>query len=286
MSEKTKNYIKVKFKGSHKQYFENPLELPAEPGEYVIVEADRGEDIGVVCGIKRNSSEVNLSDEEKFCVLRKALEEDLKLNMENRVRELYAFEYCERKIEELELPMKLMEVEYRLDRKKLTFYFTADDRIDFRELVKILAAEFKTRIEMRQISTREEIRKAGGVGPCGLPVCCRRWITKFEPVSTQHVKSQNLPMNPVKVSGNCGKLKCCYRYEYEMYAEILKNYPPYGSKVEVNGKEGVIEKIEIFQGTVTIKFNSGDMEDYPLSELGKKIKVIEIFKEERTDEEQ
>jgi len=284
MKEELKHYIKVKFKSSNKQYYENPLELPVVPGDMVIVEADRGEDIGEVCGIKRNVDEVEVPNGENFCILRKAYLSDMKTNVENRIKEIYAFEFCKKKIEELDLPMKLVEAEYRLDRKKLTFYFTADDRIDFRELVKILAAEFKTRIEMRQISSREEIRKAGGFGPCGFPICCRQWITKFEPVMTKHVKDQNLPMNPVKISGACGKLKCCFRYEYDMYAEVLKNYPSYGSKVEIDGKQGYIEKIEIFQKLVTIRFDDENFEDYPLEELGKSIKVLEIYREEETNE--
>ncbi len=265
--------IKIKFKGSRREYFRNSMEFPIKENDHLVVEAERGEDIGIA--IAENPGKKQYPDDENtFPILRKATNNDLIQDNENRIKEKFSFQFCKRKIEVLNLPMKLVDVEYRLDRKKIIFYFTADDRIDFRELVKILAAEYKTRIEMRQISTREELRRIGGIGPCGKQLCCANWIDDFEPVSTQLVKEQNLPMNPSKISGCCGKLKCCFRYEHDIYSEFLKNYPPYGSIVKYEDKMGAIEKIDIFQKTVTIKFEDDQLEEFPLQDLKKKIKVL------------
>jgi len=184
--------------------------------------------------------------------------------------------FCAAKVAELNLPMKMVDVDLRLDRRKIVFYFTAEDRIDFRELVKLLAAEFKTRIEMRQISSREEMKRTDGMGPCGLQLCCAGFIDDFDPISTQLVKEQNLPMNPAKISGCCGKLKCCYRYEHDLYEEVLKNYPAYGSKVKVTEKNGVLEKIDIFAQTVSIRYEDNTVEDFPLTDFSNsKITVIQ-----------
>lgn len=263
---------KIKFNGSRREYYRNTQELPIETNDTLIVEADRGEDIGNALPCfkeKRCSAE----QKEAFCVIRKASEADIIENNENRIKEKLAFQFCERKVSELKLPMVLIDVEYRFDRKKVIFYFTAEGRIDFRELVKILAAEYKTRIEMKQISAREEIKRFGGIGPCGIPICCKEFLDEFEPISTQFVKDQNLPMNPSKISGNCGKLKCCYRYEHETYSEFLKNYPPYGTPVKCDDKIGTIEKIDIFQNTVALKFEDDTIEEFPLADFKTKIKV-------------
>ena len=187
------------------------------------VEAERGEDMGTAFNFPKPKT-AGESEKELLKVLRKANLHDVTMNSENQLRRKTAFDFCLRKIDELQLPMKLTDVEYQLDRKKIIFFFTAEDRVDFRELVKILASEYKTRIEMRQISTREETRRVGGIGPCGKEICCHQFIDDFEPVSTQMVKEQNLPMNPSKISGLCGKLKCCFRYEHALYKEILEKY--------------------------------------------------------------
>jgi len=171
--------------------------------------------------------------------------------------------------------MKLIDVDVRLDRRKIVFNFTADERIDFRELVKLLAAEFKTRIEMRQISSREEMKRTDGVGLCGLRLCCASFIDDFDPISTQFAKEQNLPMNPAKISGCCGKLKCCYRYEHDFYEEVLKNYPAYGTKVKVADKTGVLEKIDIFAQTLTIRYDDNTAEDFPLTDFNQKITTVQ-----------
>ena len=265
--------VKIKFQGCRRELFRNNMDFPIENDDTLIVDAERGEDIGIAINYL-DSKIASEADKDKLTILRKASHHDLEKNNENKLRQKIAHEFCQQRIEELHMPMKLIDVEYRLDRKKIIFFFTADDRIDFRELVKVLAAEYKTRIEMRQISTREEARRIGGIGPCGEPVCCRQFIDDFEPISTQLVKEQNLPMNPTKISGLCGKLKCCFRYEHDFYKEFLEKYPSYGTKISFNKQNGTIEKIDIFQRTITIRFESDEVEEFPLKEFDNNYKVL------------
>lgn len=265
--------VKIKFQGCRREIFRNNMEFPIRNDDPLVVEAERGEDIGIAKTYPKPKSASEI-DKETLTVLRKANPYDLEKNSENKQRQKTAFEYCQKRIEDLQLPMKLVDVEYRLDRKKIIFFFTAEDRIDFRELVKILAAEYKTRIEMRQISTREETRRIGGIGPCGEPICCHQFIDDFEPISTQLVKEQNLPMNPTKISGLCGKLKCCFRYEHEFYKEFLGKYPAYGTKISFKKRMGIIEKIDVFQNTVTIKFDNDEVEEFPLEEFDNNYKAL------------
>ncbi len=243
------------------------MEFPIRHKDLLIVEADRGEDIGMAILNCHKQSYTENNDLPK--ILRKASQNEILRMKENRLKEKQAFYFCKEKIPELKMQMNLVDVECRLDRKKITFYFTANGRIDFRELVKILAAEYKTRIEMRQISTREESKRADGVGMCGLHLCCSRFIDDFEPVSTQLVKDQNLPMNPAKISGYCGKLKCCFRYEYDSYQTILQEYPEYGTAIKTKDKQAVLEKIDIFQETVTLRYDEEHTEDMSLAEFKK-----------------
>ncbi|RKY56709.1 MAG: stage 0 sporulation protein [Candidatus Neomarinimicrobiota bacterium] len=266
--------VKIKFQGSRRELFRNPLDFPINDYDKLVVEAERGEDMGTAFNFPKPKT-AGESEKELLKVLRKANLRDVTMNSENQLRRKTAFDFCLRKIDELQLPMKLTDVEYQLDRKKIIFFFTAEDRVDFRELVKILASEYKTRIEMRQISTREETRRVGGIGPCGKEICCHQFIDDFEPVSTQMVKEQNLPMNPSKISGLCGKLKCCFRYEHALYKEILEKYPAYGSKISFKKRTGTIEKIDIFSLSVTIKFNDSEIEDIPLKDFYNNYKVIE-----------
>lgn len=266
--------VKLKFKGCNRVLCQNPLDFPVQPSEMMVISADRGEEIGrALPPVSQN----NLPQDqvEMPSILRKATPEDLSQNNENRLREKAALEFCAGKVAELNLPMKLIDVDLRLDRRKIVFYFTAEDRIDFRELVKLLASEFKTRIEMRQISSREEMKRTNGVGPCGLQLCCASFIDDFDPISTQLIKEQNLPMNPAKISGVCGKLKCCYRYEHDLYEEVLKSYPAYGSRLKISDKEGVLEKIDIFAKTMTIRYDDNQIEDFPLTDFNGKITAIQ-----------
>jgi len=265
---------KIKFSGSRREIHRNPQELPIEPDTWMIVEAERGEDIGESIPFP-TKKRLEADSPALPCILRKATESDLIVDKENRVKEKLAFQFCQRRISDLKLPMKLLDVEYRFDRKKIVFFFSAEERIDFRDLVKVLAAEYKTRIEMKQTSDREEVKRKGGIGMCGNPVCCKLFIDEFEPISTQFVKEQNLPMNPAKISGCCGKLKCCYRFEHETYAEVLKNYPSYGTSVKYEDKSGTVEKIDIFQKTVTLKLEDDTYEELPLIDFNSKIKIVQ-----------
>ncbi|PIS29426.1 MAG: hypothetical protein COT43_03885 [Candidatus Marinimicrobia bacterium CG08_land_8_20_14_0_20_45_22] len=275
MSEtETDTLVKIKFSGSRREIYRNPQELPIEQDTLMIVEAERGEDIGKAIPFL-TKKRLDDGSPVPLCVLRKATESDLIIDKENRVKERQAFQFCQRRISDLKLPMKLLDVDYRFDRKKIVFFFSAEERVDFRDLVKALASEYKTRIEMKQMSDREEVKRKVSIGMCGNPVCCNLFIDEFEPISTQFVKEQNLPMNPSKISGLCGKLKCCYRFEHETYSEVLKNYPPYGTKVQCEGKSGAVEKIDIFQKTITLKLEDDTCEEIPLTDFNSKIKIVQ-----------
>jgi cell fate regulator YaaT (PSP1 superfamily) len=267
MSKDKHKIIKILFKGRRIGYYRNVMEFPIKNGDKLIVETDRGEDLGTAI-INEDKSLESVENKEPR-ILRRATEKDLVKNSQNRRDERLAYEYCAEQARELGLDMHMVDVEFRLDRKKMIFYFTADGRVDFRELVKILARKYKTRIEMRQINPREEVRRYNSLGPCGLELCCQRFLAGFKPVKTQLVKDQNLPMNPNKISGVCGKLKCCFRYEYEKYKEFLSDYPEYGVMLKVNGKKGYLEKIDIFQEMATVRLEGDELKDITLVELKK-----------------
>lgn len=268
MSDKEKDQIvKTLFKGRRIEFYRNVMEFPVKNGDKLIVETDRGEDLGIaIVNEDRDLTSMN-NDEPR--ILRRATDQDLAKNSQNRKDERLAEEYCAEQAEYLGLEMNMVDVEFRLDRKKMIFYFTADGRVDFRELVKILARKYKTRIEMRQINHREKMRRYNSIGPCGLPLCCQQFMDGFKPVKTQLVKDQNLPMNPNKISGVCGKLKCCFRYEYDKYKQFLSQYPEYGVRIKVNGKGGTLEKIDIFQEIATLRFDNDELKDITLEELKK-----------------
>lgn len=241
------------------------MNFPIKAGEYLIVETDKGEDIGKVSAITENyEPKIQISD---FQIIRKADEKDIQTLEQNRKDEEDILVQSKNKIKELNLVMKLMDVEYQMDRKKLSFYYTAEERVDFRELVRVLAGMFRTRIEMRQIGVRDETKRLIGVGSCGYPLCCGAFLENFEPVSTQIAKDQSLPMNPVKLSGQCGKLKCCLLYEHGFYQEELKKYPPVGEPIIKNGKKGYIQKIDIFTQTVSCDFEDATHETISIKEI-------------------
>src|SRR6056297_1675394 len=227
------NIVKIVFKGRRIGYFRNVMEFPIKNGDRLIVETERGEDLGTA--IINEDKDLQSVNNKEPRILRRATEDDLIKSRQNRTDERLAKEYCDQQATNLGLEMHMVDVEFRLDRKKMIFYFTADGRVDFRELVKILARKYKTRIEMRQINPREEVRRYNSLGPCGLELCCQHFLAGFKPVKTQLVKDQNLPMNPNKISGVCGKLKCCFRYEYEKYKEFLSDFPDYGVTIKIEG---------------------------------------------------
>lgn len=260
----------VEFKGSRREVFANPNCLSIRPSDYVVVQAERGGDLGKVSKKVQNVGK-DLGREPRL-ILRKATDEDLKKLVANREKERECFKECLRMIDEGGLEMKLVDVELQFDNHKLTFFFTAEKRVDFRELVKELAATYKTRIELRQIGVRDEAKRVGGFGVCGLPLCCTSFLRDFEPISTQLAREQNLSLNPAKISGNCGRLLCCLLYEREFYKKSLPGYPKIGSKFETEKGEGVVDKINIFKEYIVVKHQTGEEE---------KVTVVEIKRREK-----
>jgi cell fate regulator YaaT (PSP1 superfamily) len=235
-------------------------------GEFVIVEAEKGIDLGRVQQIADGSSLKNLKEEPKI-ILRKASSEELNQLDKNRENEVAAFDVGKEYILRRNLNMKLVDVEYQFDTNKLTFYFTSDERVDFRDLVKDLAGKYRTRIELRQISVREETRKIGGMGICGNELCCCAFLQSFSPISTNDAKEQNLPMNPTKLSGVCNRLKCCLLFEKSFYCQALKKFPTLDSVVRTDRGTAYVDKIDIFNDTVLLRFNDDDYEYFSLSEI-------------------
>ena len=222
--------IGVRFRQAGKIYFFSPGKLHIKQGEKVIVETARGVEFGhVVAGTKEVPDE-EITQPLK-AVLRIATEEDKRNEEKNREKEKEAFKVCSEKIREHNLDMKLINAEYTFDNNKVLFYFTADGRIDFRELVKDLASVFRTRIELRQIGVRDETKIRGGIGVCGRPLCCHTYLSEFAPVSIKMAKEQNLSLNPTKISGVCGRLMCCLKHEEETYEELNRNLPNVGDFV-------------------------------------------------------
>ena len=234
--------------------------------ENVIVRAEKGIDLGIV-HLADEEIPDRLRDEDAFEVIRKANYDDIERLRENRNIEESAVEFCKKRILDREMNMQLLQAEYQLDRNKLTFYFTADKRIDFRELVKDLAMKYKTRIELRQIGVRDRSKRLEGCGVCGLKLCCSSMIREFTPISTQYAKLQNLSINPSKLSGLCGKLKCCLKYEKDFYEEVLKDYPEPDTIVETETGTGIIEKIDVFSKIITVRYEDENCERFTLKEL-------------------
>lgn len=244
--------VKLQFHTAGKMYDFNAGDLELHPGDKVIVETERGRSIATVVVEPREYSDAEVPEGLKK-ILKKALPEDLADNGRNTAREKEAFDFCLAKIKERGMEMKLIRVEYLFDGSKAVFYFTADGRVDFRELVKDLAHAFRTRIEMRQIGVRDEAKMVGGIGICGRELCCSSFLRDFEPVSVKMAKEQNLALNPTKISGQCGRLLCCLGYEFETYCSLRKCLPKCGKRVSCNGVEGEVIKLNILEGTVTVR---------------------------------
>ena len=244
--------IGVRFRAAGKIYFFDPGKLTIEKGDNVIVETARGVEFGTVVGEPKEVEDDKVIQPLKP-VVRVATEKDKKQEEENKVKEKKAFEICLEKIKKHELDMKLIDAEYTFDNNKVLFYFTADGRIDFRELVKDLASVFKTRIELRQIGVRDETKIRGGIGVCGRPLCCHTHLPEFIPVSIKMAKEQNLSLNPTKISGVCGRLMCCLKHEEETYEELNKKLPNVGDVVNTtDGKRGEVQSVNVLRQLVKI----------------------------------
>lgn len=278
------NIIGVRFKKPGKIYFFDPDGKRIEQGKHVIVETSMGKEYGEVVIANRY-----IPDEKVVAPLKKiiriASEKDAKQNRENKDKEKEAFKICEKKIKEYNLDMELTDVEYKFDRSKLLFFFKADDRIDFRELVKDLAAIFKTRIEMRQISVRDEVRRIGGNGVCGRELCCCSYLSNFDNISIKMAKEQNVSLNPSKISGTCGRLMCCLKYEQNVYEEKLAKLPGIGATVKTEDGTGEVCGIETLKERVKVKFKDGDESFFKRYNLADIEIIKDVAKDKKLDAE-
>ncbi|MCK4632238.1 MAG: hypothetical protein KAT79_03145 [candidate division Zixibacteria bacterium] len=242
----------VEFKGSRREFFFNSYYHALKASDWVITEAERGEDIGRLS--KGLDPESPLPEGERpRSILRHASDEDVNKMLGLRQQEKTNMVEAAQMIGRHGLAMKVVDVECQFDGNKMTIFFTADHRVDFRELVKDLASRYRTRIELRQIGVRDEAKRIGGMGICGREQCCNAFIREFKPISTQHAREQNLPLNPAKISGNCGRLLCCLRFETELYAGVRKLFPAAGSVVKTSEGEGVIQRIDVFRREALVR---------------------------------
>ena len=277
--------VGVRFKKSGKIYFFNPGNLHINLKNKVIVETALGEELGEVVAKKKLLTDNELNSPLKK-VIRIANRKDIKHDEENKKKEKEAFKICEEKIRKLKLDMHLTEVQYTFDNSKLLFCFTADGRIDFRELVKELASIFKTRIELRQIGVRDEVKRIGGNGICGRELCCCSFLNNFETVSIKMAKEQNMSLNPSKISGNCGRLMCCLKYEQEVYEDKLKHLPKIGAVVQTEDGEGVVDSIETLKEIVKVKLKDDNDETYYKKYNANDLKIIKNADSEVIDDEE
>jgi cell fate regulator YaaT (PSP1 superfamily) len=257
----------IEFKSRRTGCYFNCNNVQFEPGTHVIVAAERGEDIGRA---RWTMPHDHKSKGTPMAIIRIASEFDLEKHKDNAAKERDAVSQCQNLVRKHNLLMKLVDAEFQLDCNKLTFYFTADQRVDFRELVKDLASIYRTRIELRQIGVRDEAKRLGGFGICGLTQCCTQWLWEFDPISTQLAREQNLSLNPQKISGNCGRLLCCLMYERHHYQETLRKFPELGSRYKTSAGDGVVDKINIFTQEMAVKLDSGEEQTVRLREVQRK----------------
>ena len=247
--------IGIRFNNTGKVYYFSPGEMDIKAGQKVLVETARGvECADVIIGIRD-------VDESKIVaplkdVIRIATDEDMEIHAQNKIKEKEAFKICNECIKKHKLDMKLIDVEYTFDNNKIMFFFIADARIDFRDLVKELASIFKTRIELRQVGVRDQAKTVGGLGVCGRPICCASSMPDFQPVSIKMAKEQNLSLNPTKISGTCGRLMCCLKYEQEAYEDALSRLPGIGSVVDTPEGRGVVEDVNLLRETLKVKLST------------------------------
>lgn len=253
--------IGIRFRTAGKVYYFDPLDFQIGKGDHVIVETARGIEYGTAVGDIRELEEEKINQPLKP-VIRIATERDEKQQADNKKKEKEAFQICLEKIKKHNLEMKLIDTEYTFDNNKILFYFTADGRIDFRELVKDLASVFKTRIELRQIGVRDETKVLGGIGICGRALCCHTFLSEFAPVSIKMAKEQNLSLNPTKISGVCGRLMCCLKNEEETYEELNRRLPNVGDLVTADdGLKGEVHSVNVLRQLVKVVVDTGDEKD-------------------------
>ena len=249
--------VDIQFRSGQKIYFFDPDGQRFADGDHIIIDTARGEEFGICVGGNHKIPPKNVVAPLRK-VLRRATPQDEKTIQENRAKEKRAFEICQQKIAEHGLDMQLVNAEVAFDGSKILFYFTADERVDFRELVKNLASVFRTRIELRQIGVRDKARMVGGLGICGRPFCCASFLDDFQPVSIKMAKTQNLSLNPTKISGTCGRLMCCLKYEQEAYEDLIKTAPKAESFVDTPDGRGTVIEVNLLRQSVKVR-----MEDHP-----------------------
>lgn len=273
--------ISVKFKEDGRAYYFDPKGVNYRVGERVIVETARGDECGFVCESNRVVDEENIVKPLKK-VIRLATKKDLARVEELNAKAKEAFAFCEEGVIKHQLDMKLVDVEISFDSGKMLFYFTSDGRVDFRELVKDLAAKFHARIELRQIGVRDEAKMLGGIGICGQPYCCRRFLDDFHPVSIKMAKEQGLSLNPTKISGSCGRLMCCLKYEQNAYEYLNSISPVVGSTVKYKGEVGTVQDINLLTGNMLVKTDSSEI---PMKLHRDEVKILHKGKRKKKDEE-
>ena len=259
----------VRFKNAGKLYYFDPAAFEPKAGDSVIVETVRGVEIGEVMAAPHEMSE-NMVVAPLKPIIRIASEEDVQHALDNAAKEKDAYRICQEKIIEHGLDMKLVSAEYTFDNSKIQFYFTSNGRVDFRLLVKDLASVFKTRIDLRQIGVRDEAKMLGGLGPCGRTICCGSFLGDFQPVSIKMAKEQSLSLNPTKISGVCGRLMCCLKYEQDTYEATRKRMPKQGKDVETPDGIGTVWDVNVIKETVRVRIQKGDsseLKDFPLEQV-------------------
>jgi cell fate regulator YaaT (PSP1 superfamily) len=262
--------VGVRFKRAGKVYYFDPASTDLKVYDYVVVQTARGVELGQVTIAPKQVLAAEITAELKP-IVRKATEEDIKRAQDYAAKEEYALAECGKIIQKLNLPMKLVIAEYNLDGSRLTFYFTADERVDFRELVRELTAFFKSRIELRQIGPRDQAKMIGGMGRCGRMLCCSSYLTEFNPVSIKMAKEQDLPLDPMKISGVCGRLQCCLAYESSMYHDIKAQMPKRGQRVSTPSGNGWVTGIYPLKESVMVDLESQTSAEFPFSQ----VKVLE-----------
>ncbi len=274
--------ISVKFKDAGRSYYFDPAGKSFKKSQNVIVETANGLAFGNVSEANHNVDDSQVVSPLKK-VVRLATEEDLKRIEDNTKKQDEAFAICEKKIVEHKLEMKLTQVEYSFDGSKITFFFTADGRIDFRELVKDLAAHFHTRIELRQIGVRDEARMLGGIGICGQPYCCKQFLSDFQPVSIKMAKEQGLSLNPTKISGSCGRLMCCLKYEQDSYEHLISITPGIGATVKTENGVGIVSDVNLITGNLIVR--PKDEDGIPYKTHRSKVKLLSRGKRAKQQED-
>lgn len=260
------NITGIRFKRAGKIYYFEAGDIPLKAGEFAVVKTSRGMELGVVV-IEPGKVAVNNTGESLSPVIRKAEPEDIAKEAELDAKAQEAIVECAKIIAELNLPMKLLSAEYALDNSRLTFLFSAEERVDFRELVRRLSGRFKIRVELRQVGSRDEAKLLGSYGRCGRELCCASFLTEFTPVSIKMAKEQDLPLNPMKISGACGRLMCCLSYEGEQYKAMKAKMPKMGQRVSTKQGEAVVVGLNPLKESITVELETEARVDLPLGEV-------------------